>query len=37
MIVEKKIEFVALEQGDMTMAKYHTRFLALERFVLGTF
>lgn len=36
-IEEKKIEFMALEQGDMTVTEYHFRFLALERFPPGTF
>lgn len=35
-VVEKKrIEFMALTQEDMTVAKYHAQFLALERFALG--
>lgn len=36
MIEEKKIEFKALKQRDMTIAEYHAMFLALERFALGT-
>lgn len=36
-IVEKKIEFMALEPRDMTVAEYHAKFLALERFMLSTF
>lgn len=36
-IEEKKIESMALKKRDMIVAEYLTRFLALQRFALGTF
>lgn len=35
MIEVKRNEFTALLQEDMTMAEYHSRFLALDRFALA--
>lgn len=34
---EKKIESMDMEQKEMTVAKYHVRFVTLERFTPDTF